>query len=145
MWSPNTKYEKRIWRCGNKHAECRVPRLSAEEAGGLFLKAKRELTENSELYLSLLPRLYTSPRVLEVCRLEKDEIESAGYDEKTSPRLTALLSFMQNRQDMNAYIDRALLTNDTSSLPANTPEMLIDCLEILDRDNITTRYIPSYN
>lgn len=140
-WSPNTKYEKRVWRCENKSDKCRALLLSEREAGELFLKAKTELTEDKELYISLLSRIYTSPRVLQACRLEQAEIENAGFDKETSPRLFSLASFMQSREELNASIERAVITRDTSELPGYVPDTLIDHIRIFARDKTEVHYV----
>lgn len=143
VYNPNTPYEKRLWRCGNnrKNGPCVSPRFTPKEVGALLADAKSKLVENKTLYMSLLPRLLTPARVLEICRMEQAEIENAGYTADTSPRLGALLSFIRRAEELNGKIEAALQTADTSYLPDDTPGMLIDYLEILSRDNVTVCYI----
>lgn len=144
VWHPNTENEKKMWRCGNKKKNglCRAPYLAADEVGEILNNAKQSLCENSELYLSLLPRLYTSLRMLEICRLEKNEIEKSGLSPETSPRLAALVSFLRSREEQNAMIKRALASKNTSALPAYLPDLLIDRIEITSREKIMVHYIP---
>lgn len=143
VWNPHTKYEKKVWRCGNKkrNPQCASPYLPEEKAGELLADARRCLTENKELFLSLLPRLYTDPHVLEACRCERKEIENAGFTSESSPRLSALTSFMKSREELNGKIEKALLSSDILSLPDNVPDMLIDRLEIASSNDVKVRYI----
>lgn len=144
VWNPNTKYEKRTWRCGNnkKNGGCVAPAFTAEQVGALLENARRKISENRELYLSLLPRLYTPLRVLEVCRIERAEIENAGFTPDSSPRLASLLPFIKSREDLNETVDRALRTHDTSGLPDDVLDMLVDCLEVFSDGRFAVRYIP---
>ena len=141
--NPNTPYEKRLWRCGNntKNGTCLAPFFTAAQVGDLISGAEKELREDKDLFLSLLPRLYTSSRVLEVCRMEREEIENAGSTPDASPRLGALLSFIRGKEELNEAVEQALETGDISSLPADIPGMLIEYIEIYSSDNITARYV----
>ena len=145
VWNPNTKYEKRIWRCKNrtKYKTCRAPVFTADQARELFLNAGRELARDQALYTSVLPRLYTPARVLEVCRMEMTEIEKAGYTPDTSPRLLSLLSFIKSREELNRNIEKALLSSDLSSLPAAVPDMLIDYIEVFADGETKVHFQPS--